>query len=193
MKRRFLVVLAAILFLPTIAGAEEQATQPAAKSRLEAFMSGTGRVLVRSFKPIGNLTALYAGKLEIEGIIAYSPGEEDQRRRGLNIKATAAPTSTYSRGDKSSAFIDLDELADLISSIDYIESAAVSMASTTEYTEIDYRTRAGIKVGFYIDRGKVQRFIEVGTIRKVNTFLPEDGLKSIKNFLISGREYLNTH
>jgi hypothetical protein len=90
----------------------------------------------------------------------------------------------------SSAFLDFDELQELIEAFDFIASLAPQMLrEERDYTEVTYSTKDNVKFGFFQKDQRQQAFIVVEP-RGDNMFLSVEKLASVRRAIVDARAHL---
>lgn len=144
-----------------------------------------GLLTVREARAIGGLHDDQGHTLTIHGVVftiikrsrpAVSHGVELER--------------TDDEGNGTSAFLDFDELDELIASFDFIFTAATRMKSEERgSTEVAYATRDGVRFGFFqTDKRRQQAFISLDS--RNHLFLAVDRLTEFRAALQATRDYL---
>ncbi len=133
-----------------------EAAGPAQRSKYEEFAAADGVLRLTEFHQLPAPRSFY-GKTEIELVRSV-----DTR---TNV-ASAAVKVAFEDADELSyvSFLDEDELGSIRAGLALLcANRGRLIAGARTYTEVDYRTRAGFRVGMYCTPGgKAGEFMEVG-------------------------------
>jgi len=144
-----------------------------------------GLLTVREARALGGLHDDHGHTLTIHGVVftiikrsrpAVSHGVELER--------------TDEEGDSTSAFLDFDELDELIASFDFIFTASTRMKTEDRgSTEVAYATRDGVRFGFFQTANRRQQaFISLDG--RSHLFLAVERLNEFRTALQAARDYL---
>jgi hypothetical protein len=112
--------------------------QQAPKTKLEAFTGEIGAVIIKGYTEVGTVRSL--GSISVSAM-TFRNAKLGQENKGLSISVTEL--GTYAR--ESHAFIDYDEINELVSGIDYISKADTTLTRLANY-EATYGTKGGFKI-----------------------------------------------
>jgi hypothetical protein len=141
---------------------------------------------MKEFRDIATVKSEHGHKLEITTIvITIARVHQGDRRFGVSIQQSDTD------GDKEgSAFIDFDEIDELIAGLAYMDGAARKLAGQErDYTEFIYSTKDGLRIGFYQSQGEQQAFIDVGGNGR-SAFLGFERLAGLKSAMESAKAHL---
>jgi len=191
MRKILVVVLCAIILMPSITSAqvkkEGKARGPATK--LEAFISKKGKLIVKDFYELGEIAGSYGSKIELKALIIYEPGRESQKIRGLKIDVSGGGRYEHS----NTSFLDLEEIKSLSKAIEYMVGLSAKWAGINkEYTEVIFSTKGDFDIGFW-QKGTEQRaFSSSGYIGKATCYFSSmQDLSSVKAIADKGLKLLN--
>jgi hypothetical protein len=179
-----------LIFLayPHFLFAGEKTALPEPRTELEAFLSKTGRIIVKEFHSLGKLDGTLNSSMELSTLILWEPGKESQRKKGLRIEVKEA--SRYERSDTS--FLDVDEMESLSKAIDYMTKLAQQWAGKPrDYTEVIFSTKGDFQLGFYVSDGKPSAFAKSGRVAGASAYLPLASLQKLKETVDRGLAHLN--
>jgi hypothetical protein len=160
------VVLAAICINATAQTSSTTSTTPSTK--LEAFLSKHGTVIIKEFYDLGCISGLYDATITCKAIVLYEPGKEASKIKGMRIDVTEG--GKY--GKSSSSFLDYDEITALSNGIDYMVGVAKKWENTSKtYTEVKFTTAGDFNAGFYQKDVKATAFCSSGKYTEANCFL----------------------
>lgn len=117
---------------------EQAPTLAPPKTKLEAFTGETGAVVIKGYTEIGTIRSM--GVVTVNAM-TFRNAKFGAETKGLTIEVTEA--TTYGRPNR--AFIDYDEIADLLAGIDYIAKADVSAQKLANF-EATYSTKGNLKI-----------------------------------------------
>jgi hypothetical protein len=117
---------------------DQAPAQQSPKTKLEAFTGENGAVIIKGYTEVGTVKSL--GSIAVSAM-TFRNAKLGQENKGLSI--SLAETGAYTR--PSRAFIDYDEISDLIAGIDYISKADASLTKLAMY-EATYSTKGGFKI-----------------------------------------------
>jgi hypothetical protein len=182
-------LLATIVTPQSLAQTTASAKDTGPLTKLEAFNSNKGKLLIRDRYRLGEVP-VSLGSVEISALVIYEPGKESDRIKGLRIEVTEAGRLERS----NTSFLDLDEIAAVSQSLSYMSDLA-SKSDQKEYTEVSFKTKGDFDIGFFKSSGRPSNgaYVASGSIGKVTAFLPSlQSLSAVKNILDSGLALLNT-
>jgi hypothetical protein len=188
----YLVALAVIFLAcpPSVAMAQQETAKAEPKTQLERFLAKTGSIVVKVFHPLGNIPGLYSTSADLSAVVLYEPGNEAKRTRGIKIEVKGADRLTR----EHTSFLDLDEIDALLKALDYMGKVMTQWTGTPrDYTELIFSTRGDLQVGFYLKDGKIQEFVLSGTIGAATAYLQPIGLRTLREQLSVGRQYLESN
>jgi hypothetical protein len=156
--------------------------EPQFKTKLEGFLAHKGIVVIKEFHSLGSI-----GDAKLDTLTLYEPGNEQQKIKGLRIEVKEG--GSYGRDETS--FLDLEEVDALVKGLDYIDKVATDWdKSNRAYTEIFFSTKGDFKVGFYIENGREQAFIQSGSIGSAMTFVSIKDLAKMRQMIGNGQSSL---
>ncbi|MEA2893320.1 MAG: hypothetical protein QOI05_4113 [Bradyrhizobium sp.] len=117
---------------------EQAPSQQSPKTKLEAFTGESGAVIIKGYTEVGTVRSL--GSIAVSAM-TFRNAKLGQENKGLSI--TITETGTYTR--PSRAFIDYDEITELVSGIDYISKADTTLTKLANY-EATYSTKGSFKI-----------------------------------------------
>ena len=190
MKKLLCLISCILLLVPVLASAQAvksaKAKEPATK--LEEFLAKKGKLIVKEFYDLGEVTGRYGSKIELKALVIYEPGDNSQRVRGLKIEITEG-----GRYEKSNtAFLDLEEVESLSKAIGYMTNLSSKWKGINKkYTEIIFSTKGDFQIGFYQKGTKQAAFSSAGYIGKTRCFFASmNDLNSVKVHADKGIEIL---
>tara|TARA_B110000438_G_scaffold35678_1_gene35423 strand:- start:435 stop:992 length:558 start_codon:yes stop_codon:yes gene_type:complete len=149
---RFFILSICFTFLINISYAEEQ-------TELEKFSAKTGIVKIMGYTDAGTVLAgdrSYSNYISFQARIVGTPNKPETTK---GILITVSDKDGYS----GRSFIDLDEIDDLISGIEYISKATKDITSLQNF-EIDYSTLGNFEITvFSQSNGSLGLFVESGS------------------------------
>lgn len=128
-------------------------------STLRQSLAERGVIIMREQRTLANVPTLYGPAIEV-GAQILAIVKDAKRRLVVGVRLEQAETERHSA---SIAFVDSDELDELLGSIDFIMTSARHMAhDRRDYTEVTYSSNDGVTIGFYQDVLKQQAFVKLG-------------------------------
>ena len=123
------------------------------------FLLKRGILLVKESREMAPVKGDYGDILGISSVILSSAkSTHGDVQYGIKLE------HLNEEGDvRGSAFLDFDELAEIISAFDFVDGIARQMlGQERDYTEVTYLTKDNVKFGFYQSEGHQHAFIDVG-------------------------------
>lgn len=157
-KKAFHLVGLLVLALAVLPGVHAQEeTKADTVTKVEQFLSQRGTLLIKDFYEIGSLQGTLSTSATVQAVVITTSGA---RVRG--VKFTRPTTSKYGRDQ--TGFIDEEELAEVIKSIDVITAEAERLkGQKVEYKEVIFKTRGGVSLGFFQAGSKQNAFFQVNS------------------------------
>lgn len=183
---RFL--LAGAILTLSVAHAQSSEDKAAPRTKLETFQRQSGSTLIKGYTDIGRIiSAPFSGILETR-CMEFINATTKQKQTGIVIEIT----SVTSRGDivgASRAFIDYDEIDNLLKGIDYVSKANAGVTKHKNF-EVKYETRGGFSVTVFNDsESKIISSIDIGS-RSVQ--LPIEKFAEFRSTILQAREKLDS-
>ena len=183
-----------LVTLTSFQARDPQSGREAEKStKLETFLAKKGILIIKELYGLGEVGGAYDSKVKIDAIVAYVPGKEDLKIKGLRIEVTDSRRSQTS-------LIDIDEAESLSKALQYMIDLAKRWKKTgRRYTEVIFSTKGGFKIGFYQSGDKQTGFVSSGYIAETYCFFkdidmmenPIVKLKFIKDMVDGGLKLLS--
>jgi hypothetical protein len=167
-----------------MAGQEVVLKEHVTKTKVEGFLQIKGSILVKIFHDIGSINASYGSSIAFSTLRLFEPTNVESCTDGIRVEMKEDGDSNQTH----SAFLDMDEVGDLVNGIRYMaDLAGQSHGYRGDYTEVIFSTRGDLKVGFYVSDGKVQAFVKLdyGTVYCAPAMFTRIG-----ELLTSGQAYL---
>lgn len=146
-------------------------------TKIKSFMLKKGYLSKKDFVQIGTIDCLYNFELIIELLkISTIKGKEKSVQYGIKLDA-----KTFNN-DEYHAFLDIDEVPELLGAITIIKDSVLPMKEEEYYySEMAYSTKDNVKVGIYKDeKTKIQYFI---SINNQSIFIDSNGLLEFTKLL----------
>lgn len=116
-----------------------------AETLLGRSLNERGLLMKREFRDFGDIKTTYAGVLSVKTLVISFP-KSDSSKKIYGVKVEQEETNGYDE----SAFLDFDELEELLRAMKYLyEVAGSDHESGSDYTELQYSTKGEVVVGFY--------------------------------------------
>jgi hypothetical protein len=164
-------------------------TQPATK--LEAFASRTGIVVIRGFSTIGTMNG--TGRVSVAAREFRNGNNPKQAEYGVTIEVKESGRLE----NESRSFIDQDEIDSLVKGIDYISKIDKSVSAMKDF-EAEYRTKGDFSITifsnsvFLNNEGGLGLAISSGRIGKATAFLKPSDLLVLRKLLVDAKEIIET-
>ncbi|MBI5451343.1 MAG: hypothetical protein HY940_08300 [Gammaproteobacteria bacterium] len=172
-------LLAALCFgYCALAFAEKPADQAAPKTKLEAFESQTGNVIVRGFSRIAVIPGEY-GAVTVESKEFTNAGT-GRKEYGVTLEVQRSAER------KNTSFIDYDEIDALLAGIDYI-SKLDRTATRFDNFQADYRTKGDLEFSIFSEDNDVMLAVSSGTIGKVTAYFKVKTLARIRQAIADAK------
>jgi hypothetical protein len=127
-------------------------------TRLEAFQSRTGTVIIRAFSVAGFVRGSGGeGSMRVEYDV-LTDSTTGEKEYGIILRVN--PGTQPDRG--SNSYIDYDEIQPLLRSIEHLSAATTSITDLPTF-EATHRSKGGLVITKYVDRGGVN-YIRVSSI-----------------------------
>ena len=198
MKKNIFVLLA-IIFLNSALFATENNSNITTK--LDECIIIKNEVLAKDIYTLKKIQGQFHYRIKISAIVLSNPYGKKNKTKGIIIDLFE-DNGTNTRSNSS--FLDIDELPNFISSIDFIsKNSDLTKLSGSDYTEIIFTTKSGLKIGYYQEKKSTvfsgetyieqTSFISSGIkINDVTCKLIDIGaLSDIKSVIEKGIEFLN--
>ena len=168
--RVFAVILVALSSAPV---ASMAATVDGGTTQLEAFLGSKGKIIVSIDHPLRDVLARTGGgAAKLSATVVYEPGKRDAALKGVRIDLDEG------HGTRS-AFIDHDELSELLDALEYMNSAIEEWKSSPgDVTGVSYVTAGGFAIGFITLEGDLYSYMQVTRAPVAEVLLKPVALKT---------------
>lgn len=166
-------------------GSKAQTAQTQPTTKLEAFASRTGIVVIRGYSTIGKIigSSIY-NRVSIDAREFRNASNPKQAEYGLTIEV--AESGRPERESRS--YIDQDEIDSLIKGIDYISKIDKSVSPMKDF-EAEYRTKGDFSIIIFSNKeGGLELAISSGRIGKATVFLKASDLLVLRKLLVDAKE-----
>jgi hypothetical protein len=182
---RYLSVLLLIVMfsLPSLAQEQEAQVEPATK--LEAFQSRTGAVIVRGYSTVGTIRGL-GGNVTVDARDFRDARNPTRRVTGISV--SIKQTSRLER--ENTSFIDSDEIDGLLQGIEYIAKASREVTKLENF-EAEYRTKGDFRVIVFNDsRGQLSVAVTSGRVGRISAYLKLSDLAEFRKLIVAAKSKL---
>ena len=157
-------------------------------STMRRFLAERGVIIMKEQRLAAGIPTSYGAPLQVASqILVIIKGTE--REISVGVKFEQSETNSQIG---SAAFVDSDEIDELLGAFKFLISSATQMGhDRRDYTEITYTTRDDVTVGFFQDDQRQQAFVRLGTISPL-MFFRIDAIQSIQAAVVSAREHVET-
>ena len=156
----------------------QQATKP--QTKLEELFLLKSSLIIKEFYPIKKKEL--PDTVSFDWIVVKMAGKEAKPVSGLRVEII-----DYSRSisNKNAVFLDLEEVKDLIPSIDYMQNLISQYKNEPPktYIEVQFSTKGDFKIGFYCEGKEMKGFMSAGSISPTSSFFGVEKLAVIKTIL----------
>jgi hypothetical protein len=181
-RRLCALVLIAPIALPAQArqagaAAAAAAAAPAPATKLEAFKPAAGSVLTFGYDELGSVNNSSVDVREMRDT------------KGGQVRGAVV---TVKQGEyrEENAFIDTDEIPELLRGIDALLAVQVNPTKFTNF-EVRYLTRGELRLtAFNNSRGKISYSIEAGRVTKAQTFVDAGDLRKFREMFVAAEQKL---
>jgi hypothetical protein len=193
---RSTVLALAILAVAAPSGFAQETTPPAVAaptvaahaSTLSELLATPGLVLIRDFYDLGRVNGM--GRVNLQAIVVNEVGREGERGRGMRFEIVDAEKADLSQWST----LDLTELDALAAGLDAMRQLSQKWRGVDkrEYSEVEFSSKDGLRIGFY-QRGREQGgFVAAGTSTTARAFLDMGELEKLRTMILRGMSLLNS-
>lgn len=174
---KVVAVVLMVLTAPGLTFAELAKEQPSApKTKMEAFQAQTGSVVVKGYTDIGKVSSL--GTVEVTAM-EFADVSSSKKISGIVIEVTES--GRLENSDR--AFIDYDEIPDLLKGLDYVSRATTKITNHPMF-EATYSTKGDFKITAFSNRkGEVSAVVQSGSFRPARIFLELNKLAELRGLI----------
>ena len=144
-------------------------------------------MILKEFYELGAIREM--GRIDLTALVISAPSGA-QKTKGLKIEVTEA--GQFQRDNSS--FLDVDELEGLSQALAYMSDAAAKWndQSHAPYTEILYRSKSDMQIGFFKKGGDINAFCKSGSIGSATAYFKIDQLPTVKGYVDQAIALLKT-
>lgn len=183
MKGHLILLLTVTLSPVVSAQVQQDSTRPLTK--LEAFQTKTGIVMIRGFSRVGTING--TGTIEVtarEFRDASNPAASKVSGIGIRVKEAGRLER------ESISFVDFDEIESLIAGIEYISKVTKDVTQLQSF-EIEYRTKGDFSViVFNTGTGALNVAVSSGRIGKTTAFFDFEELARLSTLISTAKSRL---
>lgn len=183
MRRYQIFPLATVaLFLASAAAVyAQELAREAPKTKLEAFNSKSGGVIIKGYTDTGSVSEAGATSVSAMTFRNANTGEETS---GIVVEVKILSQSARS-------FIDYDEISDLLAGMEYVYKTEKSATKLRHY-EATYSTKGDLKITVFNDTsGKKKATVQVGRYGAQQMFMSIDKLPQLAQLIIKAKGLLD--
>lgn len=151
MKKTLFVTLISILLNGVFCYGQTDLAKAKDESNAEKFSNRSGVLIQKTFEDVGTIK-----KCEIQ-VARFQDLISNQKTNGIRFEYEYK--SSYS-SDTKLALLDADEIEGLIKSIKIIQEKILPNSSTN-YTEVSFRSRSGFEAGCFTNKGSWSTYIKL--------------------------------
>lgn len=189
MNRRIVATLSVFTLLalsfPVFAAQQTEEAERGPKTKLEAFQTQTGTVVIKGYSEIGKVAAL--GSVEVNAM-EFTDATTGRKQSGVLIEITES--GRLQNTDRS--FIDFDEVDALLKGLDYI-SKATSDVTKLGMFEATYKTKGYFSATTFSSSGsgEIEAAVKSGYIRPANAYLSLQQLAELRALIQKAKQKLD--
>lgn len=180
------VLFGLLVFSGSVAGQENVEPELEPRTKLEAFQSRTGIVIIKGSSRIGVAAGLDGTSIEVETRELRDAGSTS-KEYGITVEVR----ETGANGRRSLSYIDLEEIDPLLKGLEYLSKIDNSVTQLNRF-EADYQTRGELLVSAASGRGGVVTLaIASGHFRRAVSLFRLEDLKVIRGLIIEAKSQLD--
>jgi hypothetical protein len=155
-------------------------------TKLEAFQSRTGVVLIRGYSTVG--TVSLPGREVAVDARELRDGSSPESPLATGVSITIREVGTLER--ENTSYIDIDEVDALVKGIEYVSGASKDVTKLDQF-EVEYRTRGDLRITVFSGRkGKILASISSGTIGRTIAFVDLKELAILHDLILAAKSKL---
>ena len=174
--------------------ATTQSVDQGSGTNVRRFLARRGVVFIRETKDFGTIdTRNFPERLAVAGLIVAAVKGET---RDLSHSLQLSKLDEHGFQVGSAAYIDYDEIQEILEAIDFIRSAAADMAlsaklSPRDYTEVAYSTKDSASLGVLQSERGLVAFVSLGSGGET-VFLEKPALTVLKELIGHAKSHLES-
>ena len=181
-----LTIITLFVFSTSTTAQETNPVELDPKTRLEAFQSRLGVVIVRGFSRIGSAPGSDGSSIEVEAI-ELRDIDSRTKEYGITIEVTDAGKPDR----RNISFIDYDEIDSLLKGLEYLSKVDNSITQLKRFEAV-YRTRGDLIVSAFSGRGNaVTITVSSGIFRPVTSIFKLEDIKVISGLVVEAKTQLD--
>jgi hypothetical protein len=123
-------------------------------------------------------------------LVSIDVREAKDLKTGTSARGVVAEV-TESQYREERAFIDADEIAELLAGIDALLDIKTNPTPFKSF-EVHYKTRGSFEVSAYnSDRGEIKYLVQAGQITKASMPIDEKDMRKLREMLVTGQQTLS--
>lgn len=183
---RTLGALTALFCVVSIFAQDEAEQKKPPTTKLEAFQSRTGVVLIRGYSTVGILRGM-GGDISVEAR-EFRDGSNPNSPRATGVSITVRETGRLGRENVS--YVDFDEIDSLLKGIEYISKVNREVTKLALF-EVDYRTKGDLRISVFSNqKGDVSAAVSSGTIGRTSSFINLTDLGKLCEMIANAKSML---
>jgi len=158
------------------------------KTKLEAFQQQTGSVLIKGYTEIGDIVATAPSTSIVQvRAMEFVSATTKKKAMGIIVEITKVSSRMNVTGSDR-AFIDYDEVSDLLRGVDYISKATSAVTKHKQF-EVKYTTKGDFSATTFNDSdGNIKASIDVG---RISAHVPMDKFGEFRGFIVKAKKTLD--
>jgi len=178
--------LAAVALCATLLHAQDRIPPAGPKTRIEAFESQAGTVVIRGFSKAGEMRGVYGGVVTVQSI-EFTDATTGKKEYGITIDVKE--TDRLERSNRS--FIDYDEIAAFLKGIDYVAKVDGSVTKLDNF-QADFRTKGDFEISIFNTGKDTMASLSSGSIGKTSLFLKISDVAKFRDFVANAKTTLDS-
>jgi len=185
-KKALKILFATIIAFPVYAQSTDVSTKDAS-TKIEAFSSRTGIVMIKGFQEVGSVSGTGTGRVTIDAREYRNASNPKQAEYGVMFGVKESGKLER----ENSSFVDADEIDALIQGIDYISGITKSITPLSDF-EVEYRTKGDFSiVVFSLNNGELGVAVASGRVGKTNAYLKISDLARLKELIRNAKKLID--
>ena len=151
-------------------------TTPVPATKLEAFRPAAGTVVTFGYNDLGTVNGVAVDVRELRDT------------KGNDVRGVVAQV-TQSEYRQEQAFVDADELPELLKGIDALLEVKANPTGYRNF-EVRYTTKGELRITAFNSGGKIKFAVEAGRITKAQSFMDEGDLRRLRAYFQAANDQL---
>jgi hypothetical protein len=168
-----------------IAQAPQESQKPPA-TKIEAFQTRTGIVLIRGYTTVGTISGRLGARITVDAREFRDARNPQATQTGISIGVKESGRLER----ENTSYVDADEVDSLVAGIDYVSKATKDITKHQNF-EVDYRTKGDFRIVVFNDlRGGISASVDSGRIGRTSAHIDLDDLQKLKELIVLAKSKL---